>query len=165
MQRTSMTRASRAVVATPHHLASEAGRAVLAAGGNAVDAAIAANLALGIVTPYCCGPGGDLFAIVWDGRAHGYLGAGRAPSGITRDALAVELSRMPFFGPHSVTVPGAVDGWFTLLERWGTRSFGELATTAIALADDGYIVSEHGAREFVDSRPWFREYEPWTAQY
>ena len=138
---------------------------MLAAGGNAVDAAIAANLALGIVTPYCCGPGGDLFAIVWDGRAHGYLGAGRAPVGVTRNDLAAEHSSMPFFGPHTVTVPGAVDGWFTLLERWGTRSFGELAAAAIALADGGYTVSEHAAREYVDSRPWFREYEPWTAQY
>ena len=137
---------------------------MLAAGGNAVDAAIAANLALGIVTPYCCGPGGDLFAIVWDGRAHGYLGAGRSATGVTREALTVELGRMPFFGPHSVTVPGAVDGWFTLLERWGTRSFGELATAAIALADDGFTVSDHAGPEFVDSRAWFREYEPWTAQ-
>jgi gamma-glutamyltranspeptidase/glutathione hydrolase len=153
------------VVATPHHLASEAGRAVLAAGGNAVDAAIAANLALGIVTPYCCGPGGDLFAIVWDGRAHGYLGAGRSAAGVTRGELAAELGRMPFFGPHSVTVPGAVDGWFTLLERWGTRSFGELATAAVALASDGFTVSDHAAPEFVDSRAWFREYEAWSAQY
>ena len=135
------SRTTAPVVATPHHLASEAGRAVLAAGGNAVDAAIAANLALGIVTPYCCGPGGDLFAIVWDGRAHGYHGAGRAAAGVTRDELAAELRSMPFFGPHSVTVPGAVDGWFTLLERWGTRSFGDLAASAIALADDGYTVS------------------------
>jgi len=156
---------ARAVVATPHHLASEAGRAVLASGGNAVDAAVAANLALGIVTPYCAGPGGDLFAIVWDGRAHGYLGAGRAARGVTRDELAVEYRHMPFFGPHSVTVPGAVDGWFTLLERWGTRSFGELAAAAIALADDGFTVSAHAAPEFVNSRAWFCDYEPWTAQY
>ena len=113
---------------------------MLAAGGNAIDAAIAANLALGIVTPYCAGPGGDLFAIVWDGRAHGYLGAGRSAAGVTRDQLAAEYETMPFFGPHSVTVPGAVDGWFTLLERWGTRSFGELASVAIALADGGRSV-------------------------
>ena len=138
---------------------------MLESGGNAVDAAIAANLALGIVTPYCCGPGGDLFAIVWDGRAHAYLGAGRSASGITRDELAGQHAHMPFFGPHSVTVPGAVDGWFALLERWGTRSFGDLASAAIALAEDGYTVSEHGAPEFVHSRAWFAEYEPWTAQY
>ena len=81
---------------------------MLASGGNAVDAAIAANLALGIVTPYCCGPGGDLFAIVWDGRAHGYLGAGRAASEVTLDQLAAQHRHMPFFGTHSVTVPGAV---------------------------------------------------------
>ena len=69
----------RGAVATPHHLASAVGRAVLADGGNAVDAAVAANLALGVVTPYFCGPGGDIFAVVWDGGLHGYLGAGRAP--------------------------------------------------------------------------------------
>jgi len=153
------------VVVTPHHLASEAGRAVLARGGNAVDAAIAANLALGIVTPYCAGPGGDLFAIVWDGRAHGYLGAGRAARGVTRDELAAQHRHMPFFGPHSVTVPGAVDGWFALLERWGTCSFGDLADAAVALAEHGFTVSEHGASEFVNSRAWFRDYEAWTAQY
>jgi gamma-glutamyltranspeptidase/glutathione hydrolase len=130
-----------------------------------VDAAIAANLALGIVTPYCAGPGGDLFAIVWDGRAHGYLGAGRSARGVTRAELADAHQTMPFFGPHSVTVPGAVDGWFALLERWGTRAFGELASAAITLADDGFTVSEHGAIEFVHSRPWYREYKPWTAQY
>jgi gamma-glutamyltranspeptidase/glutathione hydrolase len=159
------TTAARAVICTPHHLASAAGRDVLAAGGNAVDAAIAANLALGIVTPYCCGPGGDLFAIVWDGRAYGYLGAGRAASGVSRDQLAEGHRHMPFFGPHSVTVPGAVDGWFALLERWGTRSFGELAAAAVALADDGFAVSEHAAPEFVESRAWYVEYEPWTTQY
>jgi gamma-glutamyltranspeptidase/glutathione hydrolase len=67
----------RAAVATPHYLASAAGAATLARGGNAMDAVLAANLALGVVSPYFCGYGGDIFAIVWDGALHGYLGSGR----------------------------------------------------------------------------------------
>ena len=68
-----------AAIATPHYLASAAGAGVLARGGNAIDAIVAANLALGVVAPYFCGYGGDLFAIVWDGELHGYLGSGRSP--------------------------------------------------------------------------------------
>jgi gamma-glutamyltranspeptidase/glutathione hydrolase len=154
------------VVATPHHLASAAGAEVLASGGNAMDAVLAANLALGVVAPYFCGAGGDLFAIVWDGRLHGYLGAGRAPAGVTAtDVAARHDGRMPYFGGDAVTVPGAVAGWFALLERWGTRSFGDLAAGARALADDGFTVSAHGAREFVTARDWYRGMAPWQAQY
>jgi gamma-glutamyltranspeptidase/glutathione hydrolase len=154
------------VVATPHHLASAVGAEVLAAGGNAMDAAVAANLALGVVAPYFCGPGGDLFAIVWDGRLHGYLGAGRAPAGETAAAVARRHDgRMPFFGGDVVTVPGAVAGWFTLLERWGTRTFGDLAAGARALASEGFTVGAHGAREFAAARDWYRSMAPWQAQY
>ena len=73
-----------AAIATPHYLATAAGLGVLARGGNAVDAIVAANLALGVVTPYRCGYGGDLFAIVWDGDLTGYLGSGRSPAGCHR---------------------------------------------------------------------------------
>src|ERR671910_2860626 len=73
-------------VATPHYLASTAGLATLARGGNALDAAIAANLALGVVAPYLCGYGGDVFAIVWDGELHGYVGVSRAPPATPIDA-------------------------------------------------------------------------------
>lgn len=159
-------RFERGVVATPHHLASEVGREVLADGGNAVDAIVAANLALGVVTPYFCGPGGDLFAIVWDGRMHGYLGAGRAPAGVTPADIADRHDgRMPFLGADTVTVPEAVGGWFALLERWGTRSFGDLAQGAIRLAEEGYRVSDHGGAQFVDSRAWYPRSASWQAQY
>jgi gamma-glutamyltranspeptidase/glutathione hydrolase len=131
-----------------------------------MDAAVAANLALGVVAPYFCGPGGDLFAIVWDGRLHGYLGAGRAPAGETAAAVARRHDgRMPFFGGDVVTVPGAVAGWFTLLERWGTRTFGDLAAGARALASEGFTVGAHGAREFAAARDWYRSMAPWQAQY
>ena len=136
------------VVVTPHHLASSAGVRILAAGGTAVDAAIAANLVLAVVTPYHCGPGGDLLALVWDGQAHGYVGVGRSPANASleqaRAALAAPV--MPATGPHTVTVPGAVDGWFALLARFGRMSFGRLAAAAIDYAQDGFPVSERGAR-------------------
>jgi gamma-glutamyltranspeptidase / glutathione hydrolase len=160
-------------VASPHHLASSAGQQVLAAGGNAVDAAVAANLVLAVVTPYHCGLGGDLLAIVWDGAARGVTSIGAAPAGATPDAIRREIGAghgeparslpgtagMPTFGALPVTVPGAVAGWFALLERWGTRSFGALADAAVRHARDGFPVSPHGAqyparaREVLDGQP------------
>ena len=148
-------------VVSPHHLASAAGHRVLAEGGNAVDAAVAANLVLAVVTPYYCGVGGDLLAQVWDGTAHGVASTGRAPAGATVEAVqrAVDAGHgdpsaahagtagMPMFGALPVTVPGSVAGWFHLLERWGTRSFGALSTAARRLASDGFAVTaEVGAR-------------------
>ena len=154
------------VVATPHHLASEVGREILASGGNAVDAIVGANLALGVVTPYFCGPGGDLFAIVWDGRMHGYLGAGRAAARTSpAEVGARHDGHMPYFGGDAVTVPGAVAGWAALLERWGTRSFGDLASGARRLAEDGFTVSRHGAVSFADGQAWYARMAPWMAQY
>ena len=123
-ERRASRRASRSAgLATPHYLASGAGAAELARGGNAIDAIIAANLALGVVAPYLCGYGGDLFAIVWDGELHGYLGSGRSPARARhRTRCASSSATTPLLvGPHSVTVPGAIAGWFDLLERWGTR--------------------------------------------
>src|SRR5579862_7258190 len=135
------------VVATPHYLASSAGLAMLASGGNAVDAALAANLVLGVVTPYMCGVGGDLLATVWDGDVQSYRGVGRSPAGATLDAVRAQSGSetMPTFGPHPCTVPGAVDGWFTLLERWGTRSFGEVSAAARRYASDGFPLTRRGA--------------------
>src|SRR3954471_10454216 len=135
------------VVATPHYLASSAGLAMLASGGNAIDAAVAANLVLGVVTPYMCGVGGDLLAIVWDGDVQAYQGVGRAASGATLDGVRdhSQSETMPTFGPHACTVPGAVDGWFTLLERWGTRSFAEVSAAARRYAEEGFPLTKRGA--------------------
>jgi gamma-glutamyltranspeptidase/glutathione hydrolase len=135
------------VVATPHYLASAAGAAMLADGGNAVDAALAANLVLAVVTPYMCGFGGDLLTIVWDGEVNAYRGVGRAPAGSTSAAVRAQSGEdtMPVFGPHPITVPGAIDGWFTMLERWGTRSFAEVSARALHYADEGYPVTRRGA--------------------
>jgi gamma-glutamyltranspeptidase/glutathione hydrolase len=144
---------ARGAIATPHYLASLAGERVLADGGNAIDAIVAANLALGVVAPYYCGYGGDLLAMVFDGDLHGYRSVGRAPTAATVDAVAASTSDgvMPALGPHTVTVPGAVRGWFDLLDRWGTRSFGSLAAAAVALAEDGFVLSAPGAARLTGS--------------
>ena len=175
-----------AAVATPHYLASQAGVVVLQGGGNAVDAAIAANLVLGVVAPYTCGVGGDCFAIVWDGALHGYNGSGRAPAGATPAAVAERLAGagvgagparavsggavsggpvMPRSGPLTVTVPGAVDAWFALLERFGTRPFAELAQPAIAYADGGFPLTAAGAARIAAGGPADPGWGDWEAIY
>jgi gamma-glutamyltranspeptidase/glutathione hydrolase len=159
----------RAAVATPHYLASAAGLSTLARGGNAVDAVIAANLALGVVSPYFCGYGGDIFAIVCDGQLSGYLGSGRSPADDDVDRLRARTQgdHMPVFGASSVTVPGGVAGWFDLLERFGTRSFGELATDAVQLARDGFEVTTVGAVPFAEATRMYRgpQFAAWEAMY
>src|SRR5882762_7790241 len=95
------------VVCTPHYLATAAGAAMLAEGGNAIDAAFAANFVLGVVTPYMCGFGGDLLAMVWDGgpgALSAYRGVGRAPAGATAEFVRAQsgASEMPVFGAHPV---------------------------------------------------------------
>jgi len=141
------------VVCTPHYLASAAGAAMLADGGNAIDAAFAANFVLGVVTPYMCGFGGDLLAMIWDGELHAYRGVGRAPAAATADFVRGQSgeSEMPVFGPHPVTVPGAVEGWFTLIEKFATRSFGELVQRALHYAEEGFPVTKRGAWFFENS--------------
>jgi gamma-glutamyltranspeptidase/glutathione hydrolase len=152
----------RAGLATPHYLASAAGAEILARGGNALDAAVAANLALGVVAPYLCGYGGDLFAMVWDGQLHGYQSAGRAPAAASIDALrAAGVAEMPVFGPHTVTVPGAVRGWFALAKRWGTMTFAELAAPARRLAEHGFPLTAFGAGAFAMVRRSHRN-DPWS---
>ena len=155
-----------ATVATPHYLATAAGLEALAAGGNALDAALAANLALGVVAPYFCGYGGDIFAIVWDGELHGYLGSGRAPARASLDAArARHGEHLPPFGADVVTVPGAVAGWFDLLDRFGTRTFGDLAARAHTLAVEGFEVTRRGAVPFRESHHMYAEFDDWMAVY
>ena len=153
-------------VATPHYLATAVGANVLARGGNAVDAIVGANLALGVVAPYYCGYGGDLFAIVWDGELHGYLGSGRSPAAATIGAVRDALEGTPLLiGPHSVTVPGAVAGWFDLLERWGTMSFGELAADAIRYARYGFTITPLAAAAAQGFTRLYRNFPEWQAVY
>lgn len=134
------------MAATSHPLATAAAIRVLQNGGNAADAAIAANAVLGVVEPMMCGLGGDLFAIVWDAKTrtlHGLNASGRSPS---KASLALfrekGLSAIPTHGPLSWSVPGCVDGWERLRERFGTKPFGELLAPAIHYAEDGFPVTE-----------------------
>jgi gamma-glutamyltranspeptidase/glutathione hydrolase len=155
-------------VASPHHLATAAGVAVLASGGNALDAAVATNLTLGVVTPYLCGYGGDLFAMVWrDDQLAAYSGCGRAPAEATADAVraAAGAAAMPEFGPLTVTVPGAVEAWFTLLDRFGTRDLAELAGPALRYARDGFALTQRAADSLARSRERYPDSAEWQALY
>lgn len=156
-----------ACLATPHYLATNAGAAVLRRGGNAMDAAICANLVLGVVAPYTCGIGGDCFAVVWDGALHGYNGSGRAPAAATPEAVQhrAAAAAMPRHGPLAVTVPGAVDAWFALLDRFGTRSFASLVEPAIAYATGGFPLTAVGAGRIRAGRPVERGWGEWDAIY
>ncbi|MDX1658426.1 MAG: gamma-glutamyltransferase family protein [Nitriliruptorales bacterium] len=165
---TESLRFPRGVVASPHHVASSAGAAVLRSGGNAVDAAVAANLVLGVVTPYHCGPGGDLFAIVVaDGEVAAYASNGGAPAGATPQQIAEAAGseEMPATGVLPVTVPGAVAGWFELLDRHGSMRFGDVARDAIDLARDGFVVSGHAAEHFRAPRERYADQQEWQERF
>src|SRR5947209_90162 len=145
------------MVATSQPLASQAGLDVLRRGGNAVDAAIAANAVLGVVEPMSCGIGGDLFAIVWEartGKLFGLNASGRSPYRATLDEMRARgLTELPAAGPLSWSVPGAVDGWEALRARFGSRPLAELLEPAIALAEEGFPVSEVIAGMWQASEP------------
>lgn len=139
----------RGMVAAPHYLASLAGVDVLRNGGNALDAAIAANAVMTVVWPHMCGLGGDLFLLVKrPGQAPEALsgcGSSAAHASI-EDYRARGVTTMPRTGAFTVTVPGAVDGWVTGLERWGTRGLDQLLQPAIGYARDGFPISARLAR-------------------
>src|SRR4051812_30713461 len=145
------------MAATSQPLATAAALRVLEQGGNAIDAAIAANAVLGVVEPMSCGLGGDLFAIVWDARSHKLYGlnaSGRAPAAATLEAFAQRnLKEIPAHGPLSWSVPGCVDGWDRLRERFGTRPWSELLAPAIAYAEGGFPVSEIIGDDWQDAAP------------
>jgi gamma-glutamyltranspeptidase/glutathione hydrolase len=134
------------MVASESVLASQVGARILESGGNAVDAAIAANAVLGLVAPMNDGIGGDLFAIVYEaatGRLHGLNASGWAPAALSVEHLGrLGWREMPQLGIHSITVPGAVDGWHALLARLGSRSLTELLAPAIHYAESGIVVEE-----------------------
>src|SRR5712672_3067428 len=142
----SAVHAMHGMVATSQPLAVQAGIEILRRGGNAVDAAIAANAVLGVVEPMSCGVGGDLFAMVWEarsGKLFGLNASGRSPYRATLDEMRGRgLTELPIDGPLSWSVPGAVDGWEELRARFGSRPLAELLEPAIAIAEEGFPVSE-----------------------
>jgi gamma-glutamyltranspeptidase/glutathione hydrolase len=146
----SVVMATHGMVATSHPLAAQIGLDVLKRGGNAVDAAIATNAALGLLEPMTCGIGGDLHALVWDAKSrklHGLNASGRAPYEATRRFFASKgLKEIPMFGPLSWSVPGCVDGWDELQRRFGTMKLAELLEPSIRYAEEGAPVPEMIAR-------------------
>lgn len=134
-----------AIAVSPHHLASQAGLEIMQSGGNAVDAAIAVNAVIGVVRPTDCGIGGDLFALIHrpgDDAPAVLNASGRSGAGVSAHALQAEgYDTMPYRHPATVTVPGCVDGWVALLDRFGSRSLGEVLAPAIRLAEEGFPIS------------------------
>src|SRR5215467_917598 len=145
-QARSMVISNGGIVATSQTLASQAGAQVLARGGSAMDAAIAANATLGVVEPESCGLGGDLFAIYWDaktGKLTAINSSGWAAKAQTIDYLqSLGNKEMPQEGIQSVTVPGCVDGWAKLHKRFGKLPWKDLFQPAIYFADHGFPVTE-----------------------
>jgi gamma-glutamyltranspeptidase/glutathione hydrolase len=145
------------MAATSHPVASLVAVEILKQGGSAVDAAIAANAMLALVEPHACGIGGDLFAIVWDPgqkQLQGYNGSGRSPRGQSFEALREKLgdgTGLPLFGGLSVSVPGAVDGWYALHERYGRLPMSALLAPAIRYAREGIPVTEVDAALWADA--------------
>ncbi len=147
------------MVVTSQPLASQIGLDILKKGGNAVDAAIAANAALGLMEPYACGLGGDLFAILWDAgtrKLYGLNASGRSPKSLSHSTLSRKLEQsddvgIPKYGVLPLTVPGAVDGWFTLHERFGDLAMTELLEPAINYAKQGFPVTQIIAAEWRDA--------------
>jgi gamma-glutamyltranspeptidase/glutathione hydrolase len=137
-----MARGVSGAVVAPHDLATSAGLAVLAAGGHAVDAAIATNAVLGVVMPNGCGLGGDAFWLVWDeprGEQLALNGSGRAPMGASADALRADgMVRLPLRGPTGITVPGVVRSWADAHRRWGRLSPAAVLGAAIEHATAGF---------------------------
>jgi gamma-glutamyltranspeptidase len=137
-----LVRGAHGAVVAPHHLATAAGLALLRAGGHAVDAAIATNAALGVVVPSGCGIGGDAFWLVWDeatGIQTALNGSGRAAGAADPGRMVAQgMAMLPYRGPHTITVPGAVRSWGDAHARHGRLSRAEILGPAIQLAEDGF---------------------------
>ncbi len=159
------------MVATSQPLAAQVGLEVLRQGGNAIDAAIATNAAIGLMEPMSCGVGGDLYAIVWDANSrklYGLNASGRSPYAATIDLYHGKgFHEIPTSGPLSWSVPGCVGGWEALRARFGTRHFSELLEPSIRYAEEGFPVSpviagywKAGATRFGHDADFARTYLP-----
>jgi gamma-glutamyltranspeptidase/glutathione hydrolase len=144
----SVTTATQGMAATAHPLASQVAINVLQSGGNAVDAAIAANAAIGLMEPTGNGIGGDIFVIIWDPetrQVYGINGAGRSPMGLSYNEVVETLGEgnpIPPMGAMPVSVPGTVDGWFAMHERFGSMPMDEILAPAIRYAENGFPLTE-----------------------
>ncbi len=156
--------AQHGMAATSHPLATQIALDILKKGGTAVDAAIAANAALGLMEPTGCGIGGDLFAIVWDSKTqklYGLNASGRSPASLTLEWFRENgYEKIPSYGPLPVTVPGCVDGWFELHGKFGKLPMTEILAPAIQYAEEGFPVTELIAYYLNLSVPRFAERFP-----
>ena len=157
------------IVAAESPLAAQAGATILAHGGNAIDAIVAANATMGVVEPMMNGMGGDLFVIVYDAKTkklYGLNASGWSPEKLTIDFLKSKgITKMPAYGVDSVTVPGVVDGWSKLLARFGTKKLPELLAPAIYYARQGFPVPEWDAEYWHAAEPFLRENKSLAATY
>jgi gamma-glutamyltranspeptidase/glutathione hydrolase len=154
--------AENGMAVTSQPLATQAALDILRKGGNAIDAAIAANAVLGLTEPTGCGIGGDLFAIIWDsktGKLYGLNASGRSPHSLSMDYFKQSgIKKIPTYGPLPVTVPGCVDGWFEMHEKFGKLSMTEILAPAIRYARYGFPVSEIIAHDWEEEVELLREY-------
>jgi gamma-glutamyltranspeptidase / glutathione hydrolase len=165
----SMVVSRNGIVAAESPLAAQAGVRILERGGNAVDAAIAANAMMGVVEPMMNGIGGDLFAIVYDAKAnklYGINASGWAPKGLTIEYLQKQgIRSMPQQGVNAITVPGAVDGWQKMADKFGRKKLAEDLAAAIGTARDGFPVSEWVAAYWAGEVDYLRTDESATKTY
>ena len=138
--------AKNGMVATSHPLATQVGIDILKKGGNAIDAAIASNAAIGLMEPTGNGIGGDLFAIIWiekEKKLYGLNASGRSPKNLTLEYFKKNnMSKIPAYGPLPISVPGCVDGWFEMHDKFGEITIQEVLDPAIKYAEDGFPVTE-----------------------
>jgi gamma-glutamyltranspeptidase / glutathione hydrolase len=160
------------IVSTPQFLASQAGAHVLEEGGNAVDAAIAANAVMGVVQPYVNGIGGDLFALYYDaktGKLYGLNSSGWTPKALTIDYLKSKgVTQMNPIGVETIDIPGAVAGWDALRSRFGALPFSQSLAPAIYYAQNGFPLAERNARYWIakkllDQPGWKETYDIWPS--
>lgn len=149
---------TKGAIATPHRLASEVGAQVLRDGGNAIDAVVAADAVLCVVYPHMTSVGGDLMAIVWpagEAAPVGLIGAGRSGEHASVEAMRSRgHDAMPLRGATTVTVPGTVEAWGRLLERFGTYGLGAVLSPAAALARDGYVITPSLSQALSQAADW-----------
>src|SRR2546423_5473279 len=157
------------IVAAESPLAAQTGVRRLEHGGNAVDAAIATNAMMGLVEPMMNGIGGDMFVIVYDAKAnklYGLNASGWAPSNLTIDFLQKQgLRDMPQQGVHAITVPGMVDGWQKLADKFGRKKLAEDLAAAIRTAQEGFPVPEWAAEYWADEVEYLRKDEAASVTY
>ena len=161
--------ATNGMVATSQPLATQVALDILKQGGNAIDAAIAANAMLGLVEPTGSGIGGDLFAMVWDAKSqtlYGLNASGRSPKSLTLEHLKLQgLDKIPAYGPLPVSVPGAVDGWFELHTKFGSLPMTSILAPSIEYAKNGFPVSELIAYYMQRSVPKLEKFSGFKESY